>query len=127
VVKSPPVKAEDIRDTWVRSVGQEDTLEEGMATRSSIFAWRVPWTEKPVGLKSIGSQRARHDRNNLAHTHTHSQVSTSSSLYINIIAHLCYQKYHILYLILKLTFPTQIFSSSIKIIICYTLFILIGI
>ena len=61
------------------------------------------------------------------HTHIHGQVSTSSSLYINIIAHLCYQKYHILYLILKLTFPTQIFSSSFKNFICYALLILLGI
>ena len=45
----------------VRSPGQEDPLEEGMATHSSILAWRVPWTEEPGGLQSIGSQRAGHN------------------------------------------------------------------
>ena len=45
----------------VRSLGQEDPLEEGMATHSSILAWRVPWTEEPGGLQSIGSQRAGHN------------------------------------------------------------------
>ena len=44
-----------------RSLGQEDFLEEEMATRSSILAWRTPWTEEPGGLQSIGSQRAGHD------------------------------------------------------------------
>ena len=91
MVKSPPAKAGDVRDTWVCSLGQEDALEEGMATHSSILAWRIPWTEEPGGLQSMGSQRVRHDQNNSARTtHTYDQVSTSSSLYINIIAHLCY-------------------------------------
>ena len=44
---------------WVRSLGLEDPLEEGMGTYSSIFAWRIPWTEEPGGLQSIGSQRVR--------------------------------------------------------------------
>ena len=45
----------------VRSLGEEDPLEEGMATHSSILAWRIPWTEEPGGLQSIGLQRVRHD------------------------------------------------------------------
>ena len=45
----------------VLSLGQEDALEEGMATHSSILAWRIPWTEEPGGLQSIGLQRVRHD------------------------------------------------------------------
>ena len=45
----------------VQSLGQEDTLEEGMATHSSILARRIPWTEEPNGLQSIGSQRVGHD------------------------------------------------------------------
>ena len=45
----------------VHSLGQEGPLEEGMATHSSILAWRVPWTEEPGGLQLIGSQRVRHD------------------------------------------------------------------
>ena len=44
----------------VRSLGQEDPLEEGMATHSSILVWRIPWTEEPGGLQSIGSQRVGH-------------------------------------------------------------------
>ena len=54
--------------TWVRSLGQEDPLEEGMAIHSSIVAWRIPWTEEPGGLQSMETQRVRH---NLATKHTH--------------------------------------------------------
>ena len=50
-----------MRETWVQSPGWEDTLEEGMATHSGILAWRIPWTEKPGGLQSMGSQRVGHD------------------------------------------------------------------
>ena len=46
---------------WFGSLGWEDPLEEGMATHSSILAWRIPWTEDPGGLQSIGSQRVGHD------------------------------------------------------------------
>ena len=48
-------------ETWVRSLGWEDPLEEGMATHSSILAWRIPWTEEPGRLQSIGSQIVGHD------------------------------------------------------------------
>ena len=44
-------------ETWVRSLVWEDPLEEGMATHSSVLAWRIPWTEEPGGLQSMGSQR----------------------------------------------------------------------
>ena len=54
---------------WVRSLGQEDPLEEGVATHSSILAWRMPWTEEPGGLQSIGLQRVRHNWSNLARVH----------------------------------------------------------
>ena len=53
---------------WVQSLGGEDPVEEGMATHSSILAWRIPWTEGPGGLQSIGSQRVRHDWSSLACT-----------------------------------------------------------
>ena len=56
-VKNPPAMLE----TWVRSLSQEDPLEKGMATHSSILAWRIPWREGPGGLQSIGSQRVGHD------------------------------------------------------------------
>ena len=47
--------------TWVQSLGWEDSLEKGKATHSSFLAWRIPWTEEPRGLQSMGSQRVRHD------------------------------------------------------------------
>ena len=50
-----------IQETQVLSLGQEDPLEKGMATHSSILDWRIPWTEEPGGLPSMGSQRVRHD------------------------------------------------------------------
>ena len=50
-----------MREMWVQSLGQEDPLEKDMATHSSIFAWRIPWTEEPGGLQSMGSQRVGHD------------------------------------------------------------------
>ena len=50
-----------MQKTWVRSLSWEDTLEKGTATHSSILAWRIPWTEKPGKLQSMGSQRIRHD------------------------------------------------------------------
>ena len=46
---------------WVQCLAQEDPLKEGMATNSSILAWRIPWTEEPGGLQSTGSQRVGHD------------------------------------------------------------------
>ena len=50
-----------IQETWVQSLGQEDLLEKEIATHSSILAWKVPWTEKPGRLQSMGSQRVGHD------------------------------------------------------------------
>ena len=49
------------RETWVRSLGQEDPLEKEMATHSSTLAWKIPWTEKRSRLQSMGSQRVGHD------------------------------------------------------------------
>ena len=50
-----------MKETWVRSLGWEDPLEEEMATHFNILAWRIPWTEEPGGLQSQGSQRVRHN------------------------------------------------------------------
>ena len=52
------------------SLGWEDPLEEGMATHSSILAWRIPWTEEPGGLQSMGLQRVRYDYSDLVRLHT---------------------------------------------------------
>ena len=57
LVKNPSA----MQDTKVRSLGWEGPLEEGMAAHSSITAWRIPWTEEPGGLQSMGSQRVRHN------------------------------------------------------------------
>ena len=58
MVKNPPANAGDVRDVGL-FLGQEDPLEEGMETHSSILAWRIPWTEEPGRLQSMGSQRVR--------------------------------------------------------------------
>ena len=57
MVKSPPA----MQKTQVRSLGREDSLEKGMATHSSILAWRIPWREEPGGLQALGSRRVRRD------------------------------------------------------------------
>ena len=50
-----------VQETQVQSLGQEDPPEKRMATHSSVFAWRIPWTEEPSGLQSMGSQRVGQD------------------------------------------------------------------
>ena len=50
-----------MQETWVRSLGREDPLEKEMANHSSTLAWKIPWTEEPGRLKSMGSQRVRQD------------------------------------------------------------------
>ena len=57
MVKNLPM----MQETLIQSLSQEDPLEMGMATHSSILAWRIPWTEEPGGLKSVESQKVRHD------------------------------------------------------------------
>ena len=60
VVKNTPSNAEDIKDaSSIPGLGR--SLEEGMATHSSILPWRIPWTEKPYGLQSMGLQRVEYD------------------------------------------------------------------
>ena len=56
-VKNPPT----MQETQVRSLDQEDPLEEGAETHSSILAWRILWTEEPGGIQSMGLQTVRHD------------------------------------------------------------------
>ena len=50
-----------VQETWVCSLGQEDPLEKGMATHSSVLAWKIPWAEEPGGLQSMGSQEVGHN------------------------------------------------------------------
>ena len=63
----PPMQ--ETQEMWIQSLGWEDPLEEGMATYSSILAWKIPWTEEPGGLWSMKSQRVGHDWSNWAHMH----------------------------------------------------------
>ena len=67
----------------VQYLGQESPLEEGMATHSSILAWKIPWTEEPGGLQSIGSQRVGHDWSDLAVMHDHSHPFGSFCLLLS--------------------------------------------
>ena len=56
-----PLPMPETQETWVLSLSWEDSLEEDMATHSSILAWRIPWTEEPGRLQSMGSQTVGHD------------------------------------------------------------------
>ena len=67
-----------VQETWVQSLGQEDPLEEKMAIDSSILAWKIPWTEEPGGLQSMGSQRVGH---HTEHTCMKSQQNESTKIY----------------------------------------------
>ena len=67
VVKNPPT----MQEIGVQSLDRGDPLEEEMATHSSVLVWRIPWTEEPGRLQSMGSQRVGHDR---ARTHTHTRT-----------------------------------------------------
>ena len=62
-----------MQETQVWSLGWDDPLEKEMATHSSILAWRIPWTEEPGGLQSMGLQRVGHDWVTNIHTHTYTQ------------------------------------------------------
>ena len=64
-----------IQKTWVRSLGREDALEKEMATHPNILAWRIPWTEEPGGLQSMGSQRDISNSHTHTHTHTHTCIT----------------------------------------------------
>ena len=76
-----------MQETWVWSLGREDPLEEGMATHFHILAWRIPWTEEPGGLQSIGLQRIRHDWVTNAFTF-HLSIHPSIHLYLYIYVYL---------------------------------------
>ena len=82
VLRNPPAMQE-LYETRVRSLGREESLEEGMETHSSILAWRIPWTEEPGRPQSIGSQGVRHDWSDLACMHM-----------CQILRALCMKPYH---------------------------------
>ena len=78
MVKNPPA----MRETWVWSLVWEDALEKGMATHARILAWRIPWTEEPSGLWSMGWQRVRH--NWMTFTHPLRNVGDTRGSYIQV-------------------------------------------
>ena len=80
MVKNPSA----MQETWFPSLGWENPLEEEMATHSSVFAWRVPWTEEPGGLLSIGSHRqSGHDGRDLACMHAlEKEMATHSNIFV---------------------------------------------
>ena len=82
-VKNPPTKQE----TQVWSLGQEDPLKWEMATHFSVLAWRIPWTEEPDRLQSMGLQRVRHNwaTNTHTHTHTHTECALKVLLIYSVI------------------------------------------
>ena len=75
-VKNPPA----LQEPLVRSLGQEDPLEEQMAAHSGILAWEIPWTEEPTGLQSMGFKTVGHHRAT-DHTHTHTHTHTRHILH----------------------------------------------
>ena len=69
-----------MQEMQVRSLGQEDPLEEGMATHLSLLAWEIPWTEDPGGLQSIGLQRIRHDLVTKEQQQTHAIIGVQCAV-----------------------------------------------
>ena len=76
VVKNLP----EVQETWVWSLYWDDPLEKGMATHSSILAWRIPWTEEPGRVHSMGSQRVGHSWGTNTQTHTHRHTHSMQGL-----------------------------------------------
>ena len=90
MVKNLPV----IQETWVQSLCWEVPLKEGMAPHSSILAWRIPWTEEPGRLQSMGLQRAGHD------SATKPQPLTDTTTWMNLWRIMLSEKKPILYTII---------------------------
>ena len=73
-----------MQETWVQSLGWKDLLEEGMATHSNILSWRIPGSEEPGGLLSMGLHRVGHDWSDLAAAAVKSSLNTSNQCLISI-------------------------------------------
>ena len=74
VVKNPPANAGDLREAGAIFLSQEDPMEEGTTSHSSILAWRIPWTGEPGGLQSIRSQKSRTLKQLSTHVPTHATM-----------------------------------------------------
>ena len=84
---------QEMREIQVQSLGREDPLEEGMTTHSSILAWRIPWTEEPGGLQSMGWAKSQTQLKQLSvrtHTHTHTHKHANRKTQMNILANPIY-------------------------------------
>ena len=98
--KEPACQCTKHNETWVQSLGREDPLEKEMATHSSILAWRIPWTEEPGRLQSMGSRRVGHDwATSLSALHTciHSfpnSLPIPMGSFFNVIKHMQHKTYH---------------------------------
>ena len=79
-----------MQEMQIPSLGQEDPLEEGMASCSSILAWRIPWTEKPGRLQSIGLQRVGHDRSDWVHAHMYRERMAKEEATLFFLILLCH-------------------------------------
>ena len=79
----------ETQETWVQSLGGEDPLEKELATRSSILAWEIPWTEEPGMLHSMGSQRVRHDLATKPH-HCGSGTVLNAHTFCHLLCSGCY-------------------------------------
>ena len=91
--KEPACQWRRHKRQWVQSLGQEDPLEESVATHSNILAWRIPWTEESSGLHSLGLQRIGYDWSDL--TRMQDGVSCANShTCISDQSHLCYQMHN---------------------------------
>ena len=120
---NPLVNVGGIRDA-VSTPELEDSLEEGMTTHSSILAWRVPWTEEPGGLQSIGLQKIGHDWSDLACTHIHTNAHTVTSFDYTSSASPCHLYFRVKFLkdvsILTVSKPPLVFPQPT----CIRLFVL---
>ena len=80
-----------VQETWVRSLGQEDSLQKRMATHCSILAWEIPWTVGPAGLQSMGSQTVGHIwATNIVFKKKYSFIEIILGMMINGILHFCF-------------------------------------
>ena len=108
-------------ETWVQSLGWEDTLQKGIATHSSILAWRIPWTEEPGELQSMGFQRVGHDwaPNTFTfniHIYTHTYlIHKCTYIYVCLVPQLCLTLCNPMahWALLSMGFPRQEYCSGL--------------
>ena len=101
-----------MQETQVRSLGQEDPLEKGMTTHSSILVWRIPWTKDPGGLQSVRSQRVRHDWVTNIFTLSYNYIHIHIYIYYNFVSQ---EETHVLNSHHKLKYLSHIISERRKI------------